>query len=44
MRVEHVHPSRCKEEFLRRQKNNDEAKHQAHVSGGTLLRENVENL
>ena len=34
VRVEHVHPSRCKEEFLRRQKQNDEAKHEAHVKGG----------
>ena len=36
VRVEHVYPSRCKEEFLRRQKQNDEAKHDAHVRGGEL--------
>ena len=35
VRVEHVAPSRCKEEFLRRQKLNDQLKHDAHVAGGT---------
>lgn len=34
VRVEHVHPSRCKEEFLRRVKTNDEFKHQAKLKGG----------
>ena len=34
MRVEHVAPSRCKEEFLKRQKLNDQLKHDAHVNGG----------
>ena len=35
MRIEHVHPSRCKEEFLRRVKANDEFKHEAKLKGGT---------
>lgn len=33
VRVEHVQPSRCREEFLRRCKANDEAKHAAKVAG-----------
>ena len=32
-RVEHVRPSRCREEFLRRTKENDEKKHAANVAG-----------
>ncbi len=34
VRVEHVTPSRCKEEFLRRRKENDAAKHAAKEAGG----------
>jgi hypothetical protein len=34
VRVEHVHPSRCKEDFLRRVKSNDEFKHEAKLRGG----------
>eukprot|EP00887_Chlorella_sp_A99_P002118 scaffold21.g2118.t1 len=33
VRIEHVHPSRCREAFLARQKANDEAKHAAKVAG-----------
>jgi large subunit ribosomal protein L21e len=33
VRVEHVQPSRCREEFLARCKANDEAKHAARVAG-----------
>ncbi|KAK9815510.1 hypothetical protein WJX72_004886 [[Myrmecia] bisecta] len=33
VRIEHVHPSRCKEDFLRRQKANDEYKHEAKLRG-----------
>lgn len=32
-RVEHVQPSRCREEFLRRCQENDEKKHAARVAG-----------
>lgn len=34
VRIEHVRPSRCREEFLRRCKENDEKKHAAKVAGG----------
>lgn len=37
VRVEHVHPSRCKEEFLKRVKANDAFKHEAKVKGGACL-------
>ena len=37
MRVEHVRPSRCKEEFLKRSKENDEIKHEAKQRGGKKL-------
>mmetsp|Transcript_5454 Transcript_5454/g.15502 ORF Transcript_5454/g.15502 Transcript_5454/m.15502 type:complete len:166 (-) Transcript_5454:78-575(-) len=33
VRVEHVKPSRCHEAFLRRCKENDEARHKAHLAG-----------
>ena len=33
VRIEHVSPSRCHEEFLRRCKENDEARHAAKVAG-----------
>ena len=33
VRVEHVKPSRCHEEFLRRCKENDAMKHKARVEG-----------
>lgn len=36
VRVEHVKPSRCKEEFLKRSKENDEVKHEAKLRGGTV--------
>ena len=36
VRVEHVKPSRCKEEFLKRSKENDEIKHEAKQRGGKL--------
>ena len=34
VRVEHVHPSRCKEDFLKRVKANDSLKHEAKLRGG----------
>ena len=34
VRVEHVHPSRCKEDFLKRVKANDSFKHEAKLKGG----------
>ena len=34
VRVEHVHPSRCKEDFLKRVKANDALKHEAKLRGG----------
>lgn len=34
VRIEHVKPSRCKEEFLKRSKENDEIKHEAKQRGG----------
>lgn len=34
VRIEHVAPSRCREDFLRRVKANDAAKHEAKVKGG----------
>jgi len=34
VRIEHVHPSRCRDEFLNRVKSNDEAKHVAKEKGG----------
>ena len=37
VRVEHVRPSRCKEEFLKRSKENDEIKHEAKQRGGKSL-------
>jgi large subunit ribosomal protein L21e len=33
VRVEHVHPSRCKEDFLKRVKANDALKHEAKLRG-----------
>ena len=36
VRVEHVHPSRCKEDFLKRVKANDTLKHEAKLRGGAL--------
>jgi len=36
VRIEHVHPSRCKEDFLRRVKSNDELKHEAKLIGEKL--------
>ena len=37
MRIEHVTPSRCREEFLARQAKNDAIKHAAKERGGALL-------
>lgn len=34
VRIEHVAPSRCREEFLVRQKKNDQIKHEAKERGG----------
>ena len=34
VRIEHVAPSRCREEFLARQKKNDQIKHEAKERGG----------
>lgn len=34
MRIEHVAPSRCREDFLRRVKANDSAKHEAKLKNG----------
>ena len=39
VRIEHVAPSRCKEEFLRRRKENDAAKHEAKQKGGARPRQ-----
>ena len=36
VRIEHVAPSRCREEFLIRQKKNDQIKHEAKERGGEL--------
>jgi large subunit ribosomal protein L21e len=36
VRIEHVTPSRCREDFLRRCKANDEARHAAKVNGTPL--------
>lgn len=36
VRIEHVTPSRCREEFLRRCKANDEARHAAKANGTPL--------
>ena len=36
VRIEHVNPSRCHEDFLQRVKTNDEAKHAAKVAGKEL--------
>jgi len=36
VRVEHVTPSRCREDFLRRVNTNDKLKHDAKVAGGIL--------
>ena len=38
VRIEHVRPSRCREEFLQRCKENDEKKHAAKVAGGERSR------
>ena len=37
VRIEHVAPSRCREEFLLRQKKNDQIKHEAKERGGRAL-------
>ena len=34
VRIEHVQPSRCREDFLRRRETNDKIKHEAKVAGG----------
>eukprot|EP00878_Enallax_costatus_P045559 GHUV01054970.1.p1 GENE.GHUV01054970.1~~GHUV01054970.1.p1 ORF type:complete len:155 (-),score=25.48 GHUV01054970.1:137-601(-) len=34
VRIEHVQPSRCREDFLRRRETNDRIKHEAKVKGG----------
>lgn len=34
VRIEHIQPSRCREDFLRRVKENDAFKHEAHKRGG----------
>lgn len=34
VRIEHVQPSRCREDFLRRRETNDKIKHEAKVKGG----------
>jgi large subunit ribosomal protein L21e len=36
VRIEHVQPSRCREEFLNRRASNDKAKHDAKVAGEPL--------
>jgi len=33
VRIEHVQPSRCREDFLRRRETNDKIKHEAKVKG-----------
>jgi large subunit ribosomal protein L21e len=33
VRIEHVQPSRCREDFLRRRETNDAVKHEAKVKG-----------
>jgi large subunit ribosomal protein L21e len=37
VRIEHVQPSRCREDFLRRRETNDRIKHEAKVKGGETL-------
>jgi len=34
VRIEHIQPSRCREDFLRRRETNDRIKHEAKVKGG----------
>jgi hypothetical protein len=34
VRIEHVQPSRCREDFLKRREENDTVKHDAKVKGG----------
>jgi len=34
VRIEHIQPSRCREDFLRRRETNDKIKHDAKVKGG----------
>jgi hypothetical protein len=34
VRIEHIQPSRCREDFLRRREENDTIKHEAKVKGG----------
>ena len=34
VRIEHIQPSRCREDFLRRRETNDKIKHEAKVKGG----------
>lgn len=38
VRIEHVQPSRCREDFLRRRETNDRIKHEAKVKGGEQQR------
>jgi hypothetical protein len=37
VRIEHIQPSRCREDFLRRRETNDRIKHEAKVKGGEAL-------
>lgn len=37
VRIEHVQPSRCREDFLRRRETNDRIKHEAKVKGGETM-------
>ena len=37
VRIEHIRKSRCQEEFLRRVKLNDQAHHEAHLQGKTIV-------
>lgn len=44
VRIEHVAPSRCREDFLRRVKANDSAKHEAKLKNGEPLASNLDSI
>lgn len=37
VRVEHIKPSKCREEFLQRKKDNDEKRREARANGKTII-------
>jgi large subunit ribosomal protein L21e len=46
VRIEHIQPSRCRADFLKRREDNDAIKHEAKVKGGekTSLRRSYASL